>query len=365
MKIRDIITSIEAIAPLRLQEDWDNAGLIAGDANSVCSRVLCTLDVTPEVVDEAIEKGCNLIVAHHPIIFTGLKKLNGQTYAEQVIIKAIKNDVAIYAAHTNLDNVLWGVSGMMAEKLGLKNVQVLAPRPAVLRKLVTFAPADKAEELRQSLFAAGAGDIGNYSECSFSSNGTGSFKAGEGSNPYAGEMGKQHQEEETRIEVVFPFYIAPQVIEALLSAHPYEEVAYDIFALENTYLKVGAGAIGELESPVEESFFLEAIKATFGTGVIRHSPLSKKPVKKIALCGGSGAFMIKAALAQGADFYITADIKYHEFFDAGAQMVIADIGHYESEQFSIDQLYHLLVKNFPTFAVLKTGINTNPVRYFK
>lgn len=364
MKITEIVAAIEVFAAPELAEEWDNIGLLTGTKNWDCTGVLCTLDVTAAVIDEALAKGCNLIVAHHPILFKGLKKLTGSSYVEKVLIKAIKNDIAIYAAHTNLDNILLGVNGKMASLLGLKNIKVLHPKKGVLRRLITFAPHDKAEEVRQAVFAAGAGHIGNYSECSFNSQGTGTFKADVGANPYVGEVGKQHQEEEIKIEIVFPAYLELQVVAALVAAHPYEEVAYDIFSMENVHLGMGAGIIGQLETPVEEHQFLQLLKTTFRTGAIRHTALQNKPITTVALCGGSGAFLIKAALAQGAEAYVTADVKYHEFFEAEGKMLLADIGHYESEQFTTDLLQQLIVKKFPTFAVLKSAVNTNPVQYF-
>lgn len=364
MKITEIISAIEVFAAPELQEDYDNAGLIAGNGSWECRGALCTLDVTVEVVREAIQRGCNLIVAHHPIVFKGLKRINGRGYVEQVIIEAIKNDIAIYAAHTNLDNVVLGVNGRIAQMLKLNNTTILSPRQRVLRRLITFAPVDKAEEVRRAVFSAGAGHIGKYSECSFNSEGTGTFKAEAGADPYVGEIGERHNEKETKIEIVYPAYLEPQVVKALIDNHPYEEVAYDIFTMENVHFGIGAGIIGELENPVEETEFLAFIKKTFKVGAIRHTPLLGRKVKKVAVCGGAGSFLIKKALAQGADFYITGDVKYHEFFDAEGRMVVADIGHYESEQFTIDLLHDLLVEKFPTFAVLKTGVNTNPVQYF-
>jgi dinuclear metal center YbgI/SA1388 family protein len=364
MKINEIVSVIEAFAAPELQEDYDNAGLITGNGSLDCTGVLCCLDVTTEILKEAVEKKCNLIVAHHPIIFRGLKRLNGKNYVEQVVIESIKYDIAIFAAHTNLDNVVAGVNGKIAEKLNLKNIKILQPKQNVLRKLVTFAPNEKAELVRQAVFAAGAGHIGRYSECSFNSTGTGTFKAEAGADPYVGEVGTQHQENETKIEVVFPAYLELQVVKALIANHPYEEVAYDIFTMENVHYGIGAGIIGELQEPLDEPAFLKMLKETFQTGAIRHTALRGKPVKRVAVCGGAGSFLIKKAWQQGADCYVTADVKYHEFFDAGGSMVIADIGHYESEQFTVDLLQNLLVKKFPTFAVLKTAVNTNPVQYF-
>lgn len=364
MKVSEILSAIEAFAAPELQEDYDNAGLITGKKDWNCQGVLCTLDVTVDVVKEAVQKACNLIVAHHPIIFRGLKRINGTNYVEQVIIEAIKNDVAIYAAHTNLDNVVLGVNNTIAKKLGLQNTTILQSKNKMLRRLITFAPLDKVEEVRKALFAAGAGYIGNYSECSFNSEGTGTFKAEAGADPHVGEIGKQHQEKETKIEIVFPFYAEQQVIKALMDNHPYEEVAYDIFTMENVHKGIGAGIIGELEKEMTEEDFLKMLKERFGLKVIRHTALRNKPIKKVAVCGGAGSFLIRKALYSNADIYISSDIKYHEFFDAEGRMVIADIGHYESEQFTIDLLHGLLVEKFPTFAVLKTGVNTNPVQYF-
>jgi len=364
MKIRDIVSFLEFLAHPSLQEHYDNAGLLTGDAGWECSGVICSLDATEEVVKEAIVKKCNLIVAHHPIIFGGLKKINGKNYVEKTVITAIKNDIAIYAIHTNLDNVMHGVSGKMATMLGLKNCFILSQKENTLKKLFTFAPVDKAEQVRNAIFAAGGGQVGNYSECSFSAEGTGTFKAGAGANPYVGNIGERHAENELRIEVIFPAFLENKIIAAMKAVHPYEEPAYDVVFLSNTHQAIGSGVIGELPVPAEEMDFLARLKDIFKVPVVRHTALLGKPVKRVAVCGGAGSFLISKALAAGADVYITADIKYHEFFDANNRMLIADIGHYESEQFTINLLHEILEQKFPTFAVLKTAIKTNPVRYF-
>lgn len=363
MKINDIISFLESQAHPSLQEQYDNAGLITGNAAWECTGIICSLDATEEVVKEAIEKKCNLIVAHHPIIFGGLKKINGKNYVEKTVITAIKNDIAVYAVHTNLDNVLHGVSGKMAAMLGLQNVSVLALKDSTLKKLFTFAPVDKAEQVRNAIFTAGGGHIGNYSECSFNAEGIGTFKGGEGTNPYVGEAGKLHQEKEIKIEVIIPAYLESRVVAAMKAAHPYEEVAYEIVSLSNTHKGIGSGVIGELPAVLDETQFLTRLKEVFGVPVIRHTALSGKPVKKVALCGGAGSFLISKALAAGADAYITGDLKYHEFFDANSRILLADIGHYESEQFTINLLQEILEQKFPTFAVLKTAVKTNPVHY--
>ncbi len=363
MKIKEIIRTIAEFAPPAYQESYDNAGLLTGHPEEDVTNALLTLDVTEAVVEEAVERGCNLIIAHHPIIFKGLKQLNGKNYVERTVIKAIKKDVAIYAAHTNLDNVKQGVNAMICERLGLQNQQILLPKKNELNKLYTFVPHKQAEQVRSALFEAGAGHIGNYSESGFSVKGEGSFKAGEETNPYVGEKGKQHVEPETKLEVIFPAVIKSKVIAALQQAHPYEEVAYDIVALENEYEKVGSGMIGVLEKPMEEMEFLQKIKMNMKAGGIRYTPLLGKKIKKVAVCGGAGSFLLKKAIRAGADLFITADFKYHEFFDADGQLVIADIGHFESEQFTVDVFNRILKEKFPTFAALKSNIRTNPINY--
>lgn len=364
MKIHDIIQLLETKAPLSLQESYDNAGLLTGDAGWECSGILCTLDATEAVVMEARERGCNLVVAHHPIIFGGLKKITGKNYVERTVIAAIKNDIAIYAIHTNLDNIIDGVNGRIADKLGLVNRQILAQKPGQLLKLFTFVPVEHAEALRAALFAAGAGHIGEYSETSFTAEGTGTFRGSENTRPFVGEPGKRHEEKEVKIEVILPPYRRSAVLKALFTTHPYEEVAYDLVSLLNDNQYIGSGIVGDLPQPEEETAFLERLKNVFQLQVIRHTPLLGRKARKIAVCGGSGSFLTAQAGAAGADFYVTADVKYHEFFDADGRLVIADIGHWESEQYTTDLLFELLQAKFPTFAVLKSGVKTNPVNYF-
>ncbi|MBL7747901.1 MAG: Nif3-like dinuclear metal center hexameric protein [Chitinophagaceae bacterium] len=364
MKISAVISFLESLAHPSLQESYDNTGLITGEPGWECTGIICTLDATEEVIKEAISNGCNLVVAHHPILFSGLKKINGKNYVEKAIITAIKKDVAIYAIHTNLDNVSTGVNGRIASMLGLKNNFILAEKENTLKKLFTFVPVKSADLVRQAIFEAGGGHIGNYSECSFNAEGTGTFKAGDDTKPYVGQAGVQHAEKEVKIEVIFPAYLQTRILTSLKKAHPYEEVAYDIISLANTHSETGAGIVGELEQPTDEQEFLSRIKKIFNVPVVRHTAFLNKPVKRVAVCGGAGSFLISKALAAGADIYITADIKYHEFFDANGQMLVADIGHFESEQFTINLLQEVLEEKFPTFAVLKTGVKTNPVHYF-
>ncbi len=361
--ISDVISRLEEWAPRSLQESYDNAGLIIGNVQEEVKGILVSLDVTETVVEEACKRGANLIVAHHPVIFSGLKSLTGKNYVERTVISAIRNGVAIYAIHTNLDNVPTGVNSIIADKLGLRNTQILLPRKDSLFKLVTFAPEKDAEKVRQAIFDAGGGVIGAYDSCSFNVSGSGTFRGDNSTNPYVGERGKLHTEPETRIEVVVPDTLLQKVIRKMLSAHPYEEVAYDVYRLENNHPGIGAGLIGELGEPVTTTNFLKHLKKTMKAGVVRYTKPVKERVSRIAVCGGSGSFLLGAAKAAGADVFVTGDFKYHEFFDAEDQIVIADIGHYESEQFTIDLIVSKLVEYFSTFAVLKTKTNTNPVNY--
>ncbi|MBW8324517.1 MAG: Nif3-like dinuclear metal center hexameric protein [Prolixibacteraceae bacterium] len=363
MQLKEITRFIESVAPLALQESYDNSGLLIGNPADEVSGILITLDITEAIIDEAISKNLNLIVAHHPIIFSGLKKLNGKNYIERCVAKAIKNDIALYAAHTNLDSVFGGVNSKICEKLELQNCQVLAPVSGFLKKLVTFVPTADAEKVRKALFDAGAGNIGNYDSCSFNQSGLGSFRGNEQTNPYVGEKNQLHFEEETRIETVFPKHIQARVIQSLLNAHPYEEVAYDIYPLDNEFNQAGIGMIGELHSPADELEFLQKVKETFHCPVVKHTQLLGKPIRKVAVCGGSGSSYLSKAIAQKADIFISGDFKYHQFFDAEQQLIIADIGHFESEQFTKEVFYELLTKKFPKFAVHLSALDTNPVSY--
>ena len=364
MKLSQLTSYLESLAPLAYQEDYDNSGLIVGQPEQEIQQALISLDCTEAVVDEAIAKNCQVIISHHPIVFKGLKKFNGKTYVERVVEKAIRNHIAIYAIHTNLDNVTHGVNERICETLGLTNLRILTPKTGILKKLVTYVPADKAEQVRNALFHAGAGNIGNYSECSFNAEGTGTFKGNEDSTPYVGEPGQRHHEDEIRIETVYPVNLESKLLMALFLAHPYEEVAYDLYDLTNQHQQVGAGMIGELEEEMDGEEFLFELKQRMHAHVIRHTTLTGKTVKRVAVCGGAGSFLLKQAIAAGADVFVTADFKYHEFFDAEGKIVIADIGHFESEQFTQQLLYEIIQKKFPNFAVRLTEINTNPVKYY-
>lgn len=363
MKIQEIIQPLETWAPLIYQEDYDNAGWITGDPQQELTGVLLTLDVTEAVVEEAIRNRCNLIIAHHPVVFRGLKRITGASWVERVIILAIKEKLAIYAAHTNLDNMFAGVNGMISDRLGLVNRQILSPLKGTLKKLYTFVPTDQAEKLRNALFAAGAGHIGNYSECSFNAEGKGTFLGAEGTTPFAGQPGQRHLEPETRIETIFPQHLEKAVIKTLMEHHPYEEPAFDLITLDNASARMGAGMIGELTEAMGEQKFLEFLKQTMQARVLRYTTLRNRPVKKVAICGGAGGFLLEKAIGSGADMFITADMTYHHFFDADNQIVIVDIGHYESEQFTVDLFYQVLTEKFPNFAPLKSAVQTNPVNY--
>ncbi|MFD2999106.1 Nif3-like dinuclear metal center hexameric protein [Pontibacter toksunensis] len=362
-RIKDITNLLENLAPLRYQESYDNAGLQTGDAQAEVKGVLLTLDCTEEVIEEALQKGCNFIVAHHPVIFKGLKQLTGGNYVERTILKAIRNDVAIYASHTNLDNVVHGVNTRIAEKLELQQQRILVNKPQTLMQLVAFVPVESTEEVLQALHTAGAGNIGEYSNCSFQVRGKGRFQPSEKANPTIGEPGKPEEVQENRIEVIFPANLQSRVMAALQKAHPYEEVAHYLYGLENQNQEVGIGIIGELAEEMAEATFLAYLKEKMQLQGLRYTTIGDKRIKRVAVCGGAGSFLIKDAIQQGADALVTGDVKYHEFFDAESQLMIADIGHYESEVFTKEIFYDAISKKFSNFAVLISEVNTNPVRY--
>ncbi|TVR77573.1 MAG: Nif3-like dinuclear metal center hexameric protein [Chitinophagaceae bacterium] len=363
MQIQNIIEKLEDFAPIPLQESYDNCGLMAGDSQADASGALLCLEVTDNVLNEAIEKKLNLIIAHHPLIFGGIKSLTPDTETGRLLIKALKNNIAIYAIHTNIDKVKNGVSFKMAEKLGLEKTEILSPEKGTLRKLVTFSPPKYAEKVKEAIFKAGAGHIGEYSECSYNLSGLGTFKASENTNPFSGEKNKRQEDAEIRIETIFPFYKKSGILKALKKAHPYEEVAYDIYPLENENQTVGLGAIGSFSSSKNTDDFLNLVKKSFKCGCIRYTDSGKKKIKKVAVCGGSGASLFSKAKALGADAYISADFKYHDFFEGLTDTIIIDIGHYESEQFTVEIFHSIISQNFPNFAVQISDLSTNPINY--
>jgi len=363
MIVKEVINHLEELAPLNYAEDFDNVGLLVGDEQAEISGVLVTLDTLEAVVDEAIEKKCNLIVSFHPIVFKGLKKITGKSYVERTVLKAIKNNIAIYAIHTALDNALKGVNDIICNVLGLTNKSILIPQKGTIKKLTTYVPTKNAEDLRSELFKAGAGNIGNYDNCSFNSEGKGTYRGNEVSNPKIGKKGELHIEEETQISVTFNKHVESKLLNSLFKNHPYEEVAFEVTTLDNYNQNIGIGMVGELEQNQKTEAFLQFVKEKMNVSVIRHSRLIKNTVSKIAVLGGSGSFAIPAAKAVGADVLITSDLKYHDFFAAENDIILADIGHYESEQFTKTFLVDYLSKKITNFAVVLSTTNTNPVKY--
>jgi dinuclear metal center YbgI/SA1388 family protein len=363
MILSEITSFLDSRVPQSLQESYDNCGLLIGNTEDEITGALICLDITEKVLDEAVEKNCNLVISHHPLIFSGIKSLTGRTETERLVIRSIKENIAIFALHTNLDNHYEGVNIFLCSKLGILNPEILKPTPGILRKLVTFCPSSHAGQVREAILNAGAGQIGNYDCCCYNTMGEGTFRALEGANPYVGELGKIHSEAEIRIETIFPAYLENAVISALKKAHPYEEVAHDIYPLTNLHERIGAGMIGSLPEAVDAEEFLISVKNILSIGCIRHTEIKNKKVQRIAVCGGSGSFLINDAIYCNADIYMTGDIKYHDFFIPGNGMILADIGHYESEQFTKELIYTLLKKKFTTFALFISGTNTNPVNY--
>jgi dinuclear metal center YbgI/SA1388 family protein len=363
MQLWEIIAVFEELAPLAYQESYDNAGLITGNPQDEIKSVLLTLEVSEEVLEEAIANKINLIVSHHPVIFLPLKSITGKTPTERVILKAIRHNIALFCAHTNLDNVYSGVNLKLAGKLGIRNPRVLAPASGELRKLVTFVPVEHADKVRSALFNAGAGHIGNYDQCSFNLEGMGSFRGSDVTNPFVGEQGKLHFEKEVRIETIFPKAIQSSVISSLFAAHPYEEVAYDIYTLDNEYEKLGAGMLGEMDVSMEAPEFIRWVKKQLGSPFIRYSGKINRQIKTVACCGGSGSYLMQKAIAARADTFITGDIKYHQFMDAADSILLIDAGHFETEQYTKEIFYEALTKKFPNFAIRFSKVITNPIKY--
>lgn len=364
MLVKDICSCIEEFAPLSFQESWDNSGLIVGSPHQAVHQALITIDVTEDVVKEAIESQSQMIIAHHPVVLSGIRQLTGTSDSQRAVMLAVRNDIAIYAAHTNLDIARGGVSYRMAKKLELANIQILLPQGPGLCKLVTFIPKEYFVRVSDAVFKAGAGHTGNYDLCGYSVEGQGTFRALENARPFAGLTGQRHTEPEIRFETVFPAHLGKQIIAALLENHPYEEVAYDIYALQNTYSQTGTGVTGILPVPVDERTFLQKLKETFSGQVIRHTDFHDRPVQTVALCGGSGSSLLNDAIRSKADVFVTADFKYHQFADAGQDIFIADIGHFESEQFAKEIFHEILKKKFPNFATHFSKIKTNPINYY-
>jgi dinuclear metal center YbgI/SA1388 family protein len=365
--IYDVIRFLNHVSHPSLQEAYDNCGLLTGMADWECRGILCSLDVTEEVLDECKHTGANLIVAHHPLIFKPLKNLSSQRYPQPILRKAIKEDIAIFAIHTNYDNVIEGVNHALAEKIGLKinELSILEPQKRKIAKLFTYVPFSHKEQVRDAIFKAGGGEIGNYAECSFETAGTGTFRPSEKSNPFIGKSGGPRENaEEVKLEIILPVWKQSEIINALKESHPYEEVAYEIIVTENEHQQIGAGVIGYLPSPVATASFLAKLKEKLGIPYLRHNTSSISEVRKVALCGGAGAFLTQKAIQAGADVFVTADLKYHDFFEADGKILLLDAGHYETEIAAIAQLVKDLQKNFPTFAVLQTEVNTNSVKYF-
>ncbi len=364
MILKDLIRALDAEAPFALQESYDNSGIQIGSPQQEVTRGLICLDATPEVMAEAIRKKCDLVISHHPLIFKGLTRISGDNYREQVIIEAIRHGIAVVAVHTNLDNIRYGVNHYLGNRLGLQNMRVLQPAKSQLMKLVTFCPKDHADKVRAAIFQAGAGHIGDYDCCSFSAEGKGSFRAGEGASPFVGNINELHYEPEERIETVFPSYIKQEIIAAMKASHPYEEVAYDIYLLDNDYDQAGPGMVGELADAMPVEAFLGMVKDKLGTACLKHSRTGYQLIRSVALCGGSGAFLLPGAIKSGAQAFVTGDVKYHQFFDALGEILLVDAGHFETEQFARDLLHDIVKKKMINFALFVSEVDTNPIAYY-
>ncbi|WP_108822821.1 Nif3-like dinuclear metal center hexameric protein [Dysgonomonas sp. Marseille-P4361] len=363
MKIKEILHTIEQIAPISLQESFDNSGVQIGDVYQEAKGAIVCIDVTEAVVDEAISLGCNLIISHHPLAFRSFKSLTGKNYVERCMIKACKHDIVVYAAHTNLDNASEGINQYLAKKLNLQHVRILDPQKNKLLKLVVFVPHSHVDLVRNALFNAGAGNIGNYDSCSYNLRGEGTFRAQQNTNPFVGEKGELHYEPETRIEVIVPSYKQSEIERALLAVHPYEEPAYDFYALENAWKQAGSGIVGTLPEEMDEEDFLYLLKDTFNLKMIQHSTVRGAIIRDVAICSGSGAFLIPKAISYGADVFVTGEAKYNDYYDVEDKLLLAVVGHYESEIFTKNIFFDIISEKYPNFAVYMSGFDVNPVNY--
>lgn len=365
MTIQNIASHLNSWAPASTAEDYDNTGLLYGNPEAALSRILVSLDATEEVVEEAISKNCQLIISHHPILFKGLKKFNRRSYVSRALEKAIKNDVALFALHTNLDNDAAGVNLFLAEKLGLlpESLRILRPFHEKLIKLSYFVPVENHEEVLKAAHEAGAGRIGKYYDCSFSVQGRGRFTPGEGCDPSIGEIGKPEEVLEYKVDLIVPDFIFSTVLKSLREAHPYEELAYFASPVLNEWTDKGAGMIGRLPAATELHEFISLVKKSLGLKVLKYTQPVKEKVQSIAVCGGAGIFLLPDALSAGADVFLTSDVKYHEFFDAEGRIVLMDAGHFETEQFTSEGIVKNLSAQFPNIAVLLSETRTNPVNY--
>ncbi|HHP7242363.1 MAG TPA: Nif3-like dinuclear metal center hexameric protein [Cyclobacteriaceae bacterium] len=362
--VNNITKQLENKFPLSYQEDYDNSGLIVGNSKDQVYGILISLDITEKVIEEAIDKSCNLIISHHPIIFRGLKRLTGSNLVERCVMKSIKESINLYAIHTNLDNVLSGVNHKIAEKLSLNKLEILSPKASIQSKLVVFVPPENTGDLMEGLNKAGAGIIGNYEYCTYQINGRGTFRPNEDANPYIGSAGALEYVDEIRLEAIFPKHLEKKVVEEMKNAHPYEEVAYFISPLDNKNNTVGSGVLGQLSDAMETTEFLRFLKEKMLLNIIKHTEIIHRKISKVSICGGSGSFLLPDAIARGADIFISSDFKYHDFFQADGRIIIADIGHYESEQFTKEILYDILQEKFTNIAIHLSEINTNPIKYF-
>lgn len=364
MKLHHIVQALEEWAPPSLQEAYDNSGLLVGEPEMEVQAALVSLDCTEAVIEEAAARGANLVIAHHPVVFGGLKRFTGRSYVERTVMSALRKGIAVYAIHTNLDNVAHGVNAYLSSVIGLRNTRILSPKSGLLEKLVVFVPHDHADALRNAMFEAGAGSIGSYDQCSFNLKGEGTFRGGESSNPFVGVQGKRHTEAETRIEVLVENWRIGDVLAAMQRNHPYEEVAFDRIPLSNNHLQIGSGMIGELDTAMRLEDFFDLLKTELSVSVVKYTQKLKDEIRTVAVCGGSGFFLLHEAMRSGADVFVTSDVKYHQFFDTEDRIVLADIGHWESEHRTVEWVRDYLNQKIPTFAVHLSEINTNPVNYY-
>lgn len=366
VKCKNITRLMDMIAPPSLASSWDNVGLLIGDEEAFVSSLLISLDVNHDVIDEAVESGSNLIITHHPVIFSPIKSLNVKNYRENMIHRIIYNKINVFSAHTNLDASQYGINDFLAKKLGLRDVELLEKSYSEkLYKIAVYVPQGYEDRVRDAMISMGAGSLGNYRGCTFSTEGTGTFMPLEGSAPFIGKKGVMEYVKETRIETIASSDNLDAVVDSMLKAHPYEEVAYDVFSLLKCEKEYGFGRIGYLKSPVSLETLCNVVKQVLHIDSVDVTGPLHKEIKKVAICSGSGGDFIKRAYDAGCDAYITGDIKYHQACDARDMgLSLIDGGHFATENIYMAELYNYMKeqlsrKNYDVNIILSKK-NSNP-----
>ncbi len=363
IKCSELMKFMEEFAPVNLAEDYDNVGLLIGSRNQEIKKVLVCLDVTTKVVEEAVEKKVNLIVSHHPIIFKGLKRIVEEDPKGRLLYKLIRNGIGVYSAHTNMDFTHGGINDTLANLLGLSNIRNLKKhKEDRFFKIVVFVPEQNTDTVREAMCSAGAGWVGDYSDCTFMVKGTGTFKPLEGTNPYIGSKGNLEKVEEYRLETIVPQKKLKKVVNAMIEAHPYEEVAYDVYPMELSLKEYGFGKVGSLVETQKLDKFISTVKEKLNVKSVRVIGSVKKEIRNVAVfCGSFDTDVINSM--NGVDVLVTGDMKYHDALDAAEMgLCIIDAGHYSTERIMVPRLAWILSQRFASVDIETSILEENPIK---